>query len=187
MYEECRHIMPNGRKCHSPALRNLSYCYYHDALHRAGRAPAAGKPMLIPPIEDASGIQIALTQILGALNSPYMDTRRAGLLLYGLQIAAQLARRATAPKPEDAVRILCNQSGNPISDSSSIENESQILAPAKTVCEPPADCVSCCRRDQCEDFELYEDEVEDLEAEQESEDDESEDDESEDDESDDES
>ena len=33
MYIECRHILPNGRKCHSPALRGKPFCFHHAKLH----------------------------------------------------------------------------------------------------------------------------------------------------------
>jgi len=147
MYNECRHIMPSGKRCHSPALLNKSYCYYHESLHRAARAPITGKAEPLPPIEDAHGIQIALTQVLGALNSPHTDTRRAGLLLYGLQIAAQLTAHSNRLSPTDAVRSLC------------CENEGEALAPEKVTCEPPEDCLKCGQRDTCEMFEIYEDEA----------------------------
>ena len=34
MYLECRHIKSNGSKCHSPAMKDKPYCYYHLRLHR---------------------------------------------------------------------------------------------------------------------------------------------------------
>lgn len=164
VYNECRHIMPSGKKCHSPALRNKAYCYYHDALHRAGHASVTGKAEPMPAIEDASGIQIALTQVLNALNSPYMDTRRAGLLLYGLQIAAQLtSRRTDLNSRTDAVRDL------------SYADDGEVLAPEKVTCEPLEDCLKCGQRETCENFELYEDEVEELESDLEPDEDENED------------
>lgn len=46
------------------------------------------------PIKDHTGLEIAVARALTALSSPYTDTRRAGLLLYGLNIAASLIRRA---------------------------------------------------------------------------------------------
>ncbi|MGA9583676.1 MAG: hypothetical protein WBQ95_00030, partial [Terracidiphilus sp.] len=66
MYHECRHIMPSGKKCHSPALQNQVYCYYHKNLHRYNR-PAASDNLTLFEVEDNRGIQIALTQVLTAL------------------------------------------------------------------------------------------------------------------------
>ena len=139
MYHECRHIMPSGKKCHSPALQNQVYCYYHNNLHRYSR-PAASDNLSLFALEDNRGIQIALTQVLTALNSPHLDTRRAGLMLYGLQIAAQLANRTSDLEPYEAVRTCEETTGAP-------------LAPEKTVCEPSSDCRNCPRQHTCGDYE----------------------------------
>ncbi|MGA8741752.1 MAG: hypothetical protein WB561_11265 [Terracidiphilus sp.] len=37
------------------------------------------------------------------------------------------------------------------------------MALEKSTCEPPADCINCRRRAFCENFEYYEDDVEELE------------------------
>jgi hypothetical protein len=138
MYTECRHIMPSGKKCHSPALRDKHHCYYHHNLQRlADPASRAAKELPVLAIEDARGIQIALAQVLGALNSPYMDTRRAGLLLYGLSLASNLTSRIAALEPSECVRDL--PSGN----------ETEPLAPVINVCEPPLDCFLCNKYEHC--------------------------------------
>ncbi len=139
MYHECRHILPSGKRCHSPALHGQAYCYYHNNLRRCSR-PLVGDNFTLPSIEDNRGIQIALTQVLTALNSPYMDTRRAGLMLYGLQIATQLANRTSDLEPDEAVRTCDDSTG-------------AALAPEKTVCEPPRDCRNCPRQHTCENYE----------------------------------
>jgi hypothetical protein len=139
MYHECRHIMPSGRKCHSPALQNQVYCYYHDNLHRYS-SPEAKPTAGLFPVEDHRGIQIALTQVLTALNSPYMDTRRAGLMLSGLRLATQLANRISDSQPKDTVRVADESSG-------------EALAPEKIVCEPAHDCRNCPKQETCEDYE----------------------------------
>src|SRR5271170_2892795 len=46
----------------------------------------------IPLLEDRSAIQHALTEVARAIANNNMDTKRAGLLLYSLQIASQNAR-----------------------------------------------------------------------------------------------
>ena len=132
MYNECRHIMPTGAKCHSPALQDKAFCYYHANLRRATapRSKSDDPPPAIPALEDNGAVQIALTQVLGELNSSRIDQRRAGLLLYGLQIAAQLTARPIAPY-HDPVRSIC------------YEDDGSPLAIEESVCEPPADCRNC--------------------------------------------
>ena len=37
------------------------------------------------------------------------------------------------------------------------------MAPEKSTCEPPADCINCRRQDFCKDFKYYEEDMEELE------------------------
>jgi hypothetical protein len=91
---QCRHVHANGRRCGSPALRNEHFCYYHHATRRpapksnAPRYPDADRhPFALPAVEDRSSLQLALNFVLGRIASNDLDPKRAGLLLYGLQIA----------------------------------------------------------------------------------------------------
>lgn len=49
-------------------------------------------PLALPPIEDSASIQLALIDILQALAANQLDPKRAGLLLYGLQVASSNAK-----------------------------------------------------------------------------------------------
>ena len=50
MYFECRHIMPNGARCHSPALRATPYCYYHTRLHIAANKKISPQDSIEIPV-----------------------------------------------------------------------------------------------------------------------------------------
>jgi hypothetical protein len=112
---QCEHIKPNGEFCASPALRGRHYCYFHLThigrrirAERARDAVAAKSaeadananaktstaPFELPPLEDAASIQIALMQVMDAILHDRIDTKRAGLLLYGLQTASSNLARA---------------------------------------------------------------------------------------------
>jgi len=99
MYPECRHIMPNGAKCHSPAMRGMAYCYFHTPGRRSaqGQGRAQKKPLKLPVLDDRTAIQIAVTQVLNAIGSSKISRRSAGQLLYGLQIASEVLRRPGRP------------------------------------------------------------------------------------------
>jgi len=142
MYKECRHIMPTGVRCQSPVLRGGHYCYFHARLHRMIHARPApnNAPLPIPMLEDTTSVQIALTQVLGALNSSSLDPSRARLMLYGLQIAAQVTRRPTSCEPSEAVQ------------SVSFDDQGEMIAPENIVCKSSDDCSTCEERDNCEDF-----------------------------------
>jgi hypothetical protein len=138
MYNLCRHVMPSGKRCDSPALRNRPCCYFHSNLRRS--AAPKGRyddwSIKIPPLEDSRAVQIALTEVLSALAAARIDPQRARLLLYGLQIAAQVTARPSQPTTE------CVRDLPP-------ENEDEALAPEKSQCEPPRDCPACPARDRC--------------------------------------
>ena len=90
MYQECRHIMPNGAKCHSPAMRGMAYCYFHVAGRRAaqGQSRARKKPLKLPALTDRNAVQVAVNQVLDAIGSSAISPRSAGQLLFGLRIAS---------------------------------------------------------------------------------------------------
>jgi hypothetical protein len=152
MFIECRHILTSGHKCKSPALRGQAYCYFHTANRRyATTSTTAVDPLLLPNIEDAAGVQVTINQVFRGLASRRIDRRQAGIHFYGLQIAARFARKADE-KPIETVRETCENA------------DGQTLAPEKSTCEPPADCIGCRRRTFCEDFPLYKRKAEKLEA-----------------------
>ncbi len=123
MFIECRHIMPTGRRCHSPALSGKPYCYFHIKLHRPGH-PAGRQPAEppAPSVEDMRGIQSALGHALHTLESPYVDTHRAGVLLYGLHLAAHIAGRISASDASDVVRDFNEKGKKPASLLSTAAN-----------------------------------------------------------------
>src|SRR5438067_5005244 len=94
----CQHIKTNGTQCGSPALRNGEYCYFHrrwrmttiDLSHSAHHVTTE---FVLPVLEDADSIQIALGQIMRMIVCRQVDTKSAGLLLYALQIASANLRR----------------------------------------------------------------------------------------------
>jgi hypothetical protein len=113
MFIECRHILPSGTKCKSPALRGRVYCYFHDRLQRFeqdGQRDTC-EPLFLPSLEDARGIQMAISQILAALGSGRLESRKAGLYLYGLQLATQLLAQLPEPSPQEMVRTLATDAG----------------------------------------------------------------------------
>jgi hypothetical protein len=90
MYRKCRHIKPNGLRCESPALKQAHFCYFHSKIHSVGAEPNAKYgPMLLPSPEGSAGIQLAIAKITDALINNRIDPKRAGLLLYAMQIASQ--------------------------------------------------------------------------------------------------
>ena len=95
---QCRHIHTTGRRCGSPSLRGEHLCYFHDTSRRPGakadaEAIAAGYPIKLPVLhfdsfEDRPSVQHCLLEVMNRIACGAIDRKLAGILLYGLQIAA---------------------------------------------------------------------------------------------------
>ena len=142
MTHECRHIMPNGAKCHAAALRGKPYCYFHTRLHHFTSQPPIPPDgtLRLPVLEDQTAIQLAVSQVLDALCSSRLDPRRAGLFLYGIQIASQNVERKFDIIPRTTVESITQTDAG------------EDLAPEERICNAPEDCVDCPDRDTCEDY-----------------------------------
>jgi hypothetical protein len=120
----CRHIKINGERCGSPALSSHAFCYFHRNLSQRhskpapeiptiihpvdGREPHAAAPqpsLILPPLEDRESIQFAASIIIGALARNTLDTKRASILLYGLQVASANAARLNHKPSRDYLVI----------------------------------------------------------------------------------
>lgn len=78
----CRWVRQDGTTCGSPQIRRHIYCYAHKQMMEA-RALA----LRLPALEDANAIQIALMRVQKALIDDTITVKKAGLLLYSLQLA----------------------------------------------------------------------------------------------------
>jgi DNA-binding protein H-NS len=123
--QQCRHILTSGHRCQSPCLRAATegqhepFCYYHHTTRRPAPHRHLNRlqstqthtidhsggpiPFVLPNIEDASSIQLAINEIVLRITLGDLDNRRAGLLLYAMQIAA-VALRATSTTQQPATR-----------------------------------------------------------------------------------
>jgi hypothetical protein len=89
---QCRHIFTDGHRCASPCLRREEFCYYHHTTRRPVANPRQRRSRRstfhLPLPEDRSAIQSSIGQVLQRIAANEIDHHRAGLLLYGLQIAS---------------------------------------------------------------------------------------------------
>jgi hypothetical protein len=103
----------------------------------------------IPMLEDSTSVLLAIGQVMRLLALETMDTKRAGLMLYGLQIASTVIQQREQAKPEEYVRSVHDEAGNDIDFSEALIRETPALAPETTVCEPPHDCAHCEQKSTC--------------------------------------
>lgn len=80
-FRTCIHQKSNGATCQSPAMRGKTRCYAHQQqflrqLHH-GRT--------IPDLSDPADRQWLLNQVMNALYTGDIDSRRASQIFYALQ------------------------------------------------------------------------------------------------------
>jgi len=89
---QCRHIFADGHRCGSACLRQEEFCYYHHTTRRPVENPRRRRSRQsqfdLPLPEDRTAIQSSIGEVLRRIASNEIDSKRAGLLLYGLQIAS---------------------------------------------------------------------------------------------------
>ncbi|HEX6772903.1 MAG TPA: hypothetical protein VF126_12800, partial [Acidobacteriaceae bacterium] len=71
-------------------------------------------PFEIPPIEDAASIQLALIEVAQALAANRIEPKRAGLLLYALQVASTNAKNVNIPSGSAVRSITYTDEGLPL-------------------------------------------------------------------------
>jgi hypothetical protein len=107
-YETCRHVKIDGAYCGSPALKNRKYCHYHleHRIRRLRRVRARHDNvpycLEIPLLDSPSAIRFAISEIVQALGTGQLDHHTAGKMLYGIQMANSLNRRAEKAAAEAA-------------------------------------------------------------------------------------
>ncbi len=106
----CQHLKINGTQCGSPALRRNRFCFFHKRFQdeqiklSADRARRGVATFVLPVLEDANSIQIALMQVMRLLVSQQIDHKTASLLLYALQTASTNLRMTTfTPLTNDVI------------------------------------------------------------------------------------
>jgi len=88
----CQHIKMNGTQCGSPALNRKRQCFFHERAreqhNRIVKDQFKQARFVLPVLEDANAVQMALMQVMQLLAWGEMDRKVAALLLYGLQTAS---------------------------------------------------------------------------------------------------
>jgi hypothetical protein len=101
MAPRCRWVRQDGTSCRSPQLKQHIYCFAHRQM-----AEARTLLLMLPAPEDANAIQVGLMRIQKALIEDTISTKKAGLLLYSMQLALTNVGQTTfgQAKDEEMVR-----------------------------------------------------------------------------------
>jgi hypothetical protein len=109
----CQHIKVNGTQCGSPALRRRRLCFFHgrclEQTARILQSQFKQARYVVPVLEDANAVQLALMQVMQLLATGQMDHKTAGLMLYALQNAS-CNLRLTQFEPRKATDVVIDRS-----------------------------------------------------------------------------
>jgi len=104
-YAICEHILPGGKRCGSPALRDERFCFYHNNVRQL--VPPVNFMMYLrdpqpernpnyqyemPYIEDPESLQIAFSQLIHAVTEGHVTSETGWLLLSALHGTARNLR-----------------------------------------------------------------------------------------------
>ena len=96
-FKTCRHIMPTGLTCKSPAMRGSAYCYYHEPQKLSRRDSRTTETEIrIERVDDPSSIPLIGNQILQALAANKLSNSRAAIMLQVLHAILASFRMASA-------------------------------------------------------------------------------------------
>jgi hypothetical protein len=101
MAPRCQWVRQDGTSCRSPQMKQHIYCFAHKQM-----AEARELMLMIPVVEDANAIQMGLMRIQKALMEDTISMKKAGLLLYSMQLAMTNVGQTTfgQAKDEEMVR-----------------------------------------------------------------------------------
>ena len=86
----CVWIREDGTVCKSPRMKNDIHCYAHYQMRHA-----RAENQWLPALTDANAIQLAVMLVQRALIDDEISEKKAGLLLYSIQIAAANVHKTT--------------------------------------------------------------------------------------------
>jgi hypothetical protein len=101
-------------------MKGYDYCYAHDRMRQV-----RPEKLALPPLEDANSVQLAIMMVQKALIDDEISEKKAGLLLYSIQIAGsnvayttfeETNKKVVTEMPEEPAlssqRLLVRQSGD---------------------------------------------------------------------------
>jgi hypothetical protein len=108
--ELCQHIKISGSRCGAPAMRDQQFCRFHEAcfaitIDVSTSAAVPRAPFLLPALEDATSIQVAISQVCEHLLHRRLDPNKAGVLLYAMQVASSNLGRLAADRTEAKIEV----------------------------------------------------------------------------------
>jgi hypothetical protein len=105
----CEKVREDGTVCGSPQMKGYRYCYTHERMLQT-----QSQRLQLPALEDANGIQMAIMRVQKALIDDEITEKKAGLLLYSLQMASSNLKHTTFTS-KDKSDVVTEMRESPIS------------------------------------------------------------------------
>jgi hypothetical protein len=86
----CEKVREDGTVCGSPQMKGYRYCYAHERMLQT-----QSQKLELPALEDANAVQMAIMRVQKALIDDEISEKKAGLLLYSLQMASSNLKHTT--------------------------------------------------------------------------------------------
>jgi hypothetical protein len=86
----CEKVREDGTVCGCPKMRGYRYCYAHERMLQT-----QSQKLELPALEDANAVQMAIMRVQKALIDDEIREKKAGLLLYSLQMASSNLKHTT--------------------------------------------------------------------------------------------
>jgi len=86
----CMWLREDGTVCKSPKMKDDIHCYAHYQMRKA-----RAENLFLPALTDANAIQMAVMLVQRALLDDEISEKKAGLMLYSIQIAAANVDKTT--------------------------------------------------------------------------------------------
>lgn len=91
----CEHVYSEGTTCRSPRMKEHKYCYAHARM-----LAVRPKKLRLQAMEDANSIMLNIMEIQRALVDEEISEKKAGLLLYAMQLGLLAVRGVTFRETE---------------------------------------------------------------------------------------
>jgi hypothetical protein len=115
----CSWVREDGTVCKSPRMKNDIHCYAHCRMRNA-----RAENLWLPALTDANAIQMAVMLVQRALIDDEISEKKAGLLLYSIQLAATNVDKTTFGESDEEM-VTETQSDNDAMDAHNEQMEKQ--------------------------------------------------------------
>jgi len=111
----CRHILPSGRRCLQPAVRERSCCRHHlDAQARLHNMARARRLTCVPRLRvpmNPRDLALNRAEVLRVVAAGNVDFASARLMLWAMDLTAETLRAESACRPRRAQKRASNPNG----------------------------------------------------------------------------